>query len=124
MNQVIEYHFPLMFTSALTKLSFFGGKECFGLKIKSISKLHLSVQVNLLILGVCVCVCVCVCGHSVYPTLCNPLDCSPPGSSVHGILQVRILEWVTMRSSRESSQPRDRTRISYVFCIGRRILYH
>ena len=87
MNQVIEYHFPLMFTSALTKLSFLGGKKCFGLKIKSTSKLHLSVQVNLLILGVCVCVCVCVCGHSVYPTLCNTLDCSPPGSPSMGFFR-------------------------------------
>ena len=42
-------------------------------------------------------------------TLCNSMDCSPPGSSVHGILQARILEWVAMPSSRGSSQPRDRT---------------
>ena len=40
-------------------------------------------------------------------TLCDPMDCSPPGSSVHGILQPRILEWVAMPSSRASSQPRD-----------------
>ena len=67
MNQVIEYHFPLMFTSALTKLSFFGGKKCFGLKIKSTSKLHLSVQVNLLILGVRVCVCAFSVSNSLQP---------------------------------------------------------
>ena len=48
----------------------------------------------------------------------------PPGSSVHGILQTRILEWVAMPSSRGSSQPRDLTCISYVSCIGKRILYH
>ena len=53
-------------------------------------------------------------------TLCKPTDCSPPGSSVEGILQARILEWVAMPSSRGSSQPRDWTCISYVFCIGRR----
>ena len=41
--------------------------------------------------------------------LCDPMDCSPPGSSVHGILQARILEWVFMPSSRGSSQPRDWT---------------
>ena len=46
------------------------------------------------------------------PTLCNPMDCSPPGSSVHGILQVRILEWVATPSSRGSSQPGDRICIS------------
>ena len=39
-------------------------------------------------------------------TLCDPMDCSPPGSSVHGILQARMLEWVTMPSSRGSSRPR------------------
>ena len=40
-------------------------------------------------------------------TLCDPMGCSPPGSSVHGILQARILEWVAMSSSRGYSQPRD-----------------
>ena len=49
---------------------------------------------------------------------------SPPGSSVHGILQARILEWVAMPSSRGSSLPRDQTRISFVPCIGRWVLYH
>ena len=51
----------------------------------------------------------------------NP--CSWPGSSVHGILQARILEWVAISSSRESSWPRDRTRVSCISFIGRRILY-
>ena len=50
-------------------------------------------------------------------TLHDPLDCSPPGSSVHEINQARIPEWVAMPSSRESSWPRNRTRISCVFCI-------
>ena len=49
--------------------------------------------------------------------LCDPMDCSPPSSSVHGILQARTLEWVVMPSSRGSSQPRDQTR---VFCIAGR----
>ena len=48
------------------------------------------------------------------PTLCNPIDGSPPGSSVPGILQARILEWVAMPSSRGSSQPRDGTQVSCV----------
>ena len=56
--------------------------------------------------------------------LCNSMDCSPPGSSIHGILQARILEWVALPSSRGSSQPSDRTRISYVSCTGRRVLSH
>ena len=46
-------------------------------------------------------------------TLGDPMDCSPPGSSVHGIPQARILEWITMPSSRESSQSRDQTHISH-----------
>ena len=54
-------------------------------------------------------------------TLCDPMDCSPPGSSVHRILQARILEWVVMRSSKGSSQPRDWT---WIFCTGRRTLSH
>ena len=46
---------------------------------------------------VCVCVCVCVClVTQSCPTLCDPVDCSPPGSSVHGFLQARILEWVAI----------------------------
>ena len=52
------------------------------------------------------------------PTLYDTMDCSPPGSSVRGILQARILEWVAMPSSRGSSRPRDQTCISYVSCIG------
>ena len=50
--------------------------------------------------------------------------CSRPGSSIHGILQARILEWVAMPFPRGSSQPKDRICISYVSCIGRLILYH
>ena len=46
-----------------------------------------------------------------------PMDCSPPGSSVHGILQARILDWVAMPSSRRSSRPRVRTRVSCVSCL-------
>ena len=49
------------------------------------------------------------------PTLCDPMDCSLPGSSVHGILQVRILEGFAVPSSRGSSQSQDRTQDSYVF---------
>ena len=48
------------------------------------------------------------------PTLCDPVDSSPPGSSVHGILQARILEWVAISFSRGSSQPRDQTQVSRI----------
>ena len=54
----------------------------------------------------------------------SPMDCSPPGSSVHGISQARILEWVAISFSTASSQPWDRTHISSISCIGRWILYH
>ena len=54
-------------------------------------------------------------------TLCNPMDCSLPGSSVHGIFQARILEWVAISFSRGSSWSRDQ---AWVSCVGRWILYH
>ena len=57
-------------------------------------------------------------------TLCDSNDCSLPGSSVCGILQARILEWVAMHFSRGSSQPRGQTRIFCVSYIGRHVLYH
>ena len=53
----------------------------------------------------------------------TPLDCSPPGSSVHGILQARILEWVAMPSSKGSSSPRDRTWVTCISCLAGRLLY-
>ena len=73
-----------------------------------------------------------VCLYAVYcakllqscPTLCNPKDHSPRGSSVPGILQTRILEWVAVLSSRGPSRPRDLTRISFISCIRRWVLYH
>ena len=55
------------------------------------------------------------------PTLCDPMDCSPPGSSVHGIFQARILAWVAMSLPRGSSRLRDWTRVSYVSYIGKRV---
>jgi len=64
-----------------------------------------------------------VCAHSC-PSLCDSRDYSPPGSSVHGIFQARILESITISCSTGFSRPRDQTRISRVSCIGRWILYH
>ena len=57
-------------------------------------------------------------------TLCNTMDCSPPGSSVHGIFQARILEWGAISFSRDSSQLRIEPASLFVSCIGRRVLYH
>ena len=54
---------------------------------------------------------VCMCAQ-LCPTLCKPMDCSPPGSSVHGISQARLLKWVAISFSRGSSQSRDRPQVS------------
>ena len=51
------------------------------------------------------------------------MDCSPPGSSVHGISQARILEWAAISFSRGSSWPRNQTWVYWIFCIGRWVLY-
>ena len=58
------------------------------------------------------------------PTLYNPMDYSPPGSSVHGILGARKLEWLAISSSRGSSKPRDQTCVSCISCTSEWILYH
>ena len=63
------------------------------------------------------CACACLVTQSC-PTLCDPMDYSLPGSCVHRILQARILKWVAISVSRESSQPRDQTQVSHI--AGRR----
>ena len=63
---------------------------------------------------------VCVQSYFSHEWLCDPMDCSLPGSSVHGILQARILEWVAMPSSRGSFQTRDQTHVSCVSWIAGR----
>ena len=64
--------------------------------------------------------CVCSVTQS-YPTPLDPMDCGPPGSSVHEIFQARILEWAAISSSRRSSVPGDQASVS---SVGRQILYH
>ena len=67
-------------------------------------------------------VCVCVYVHAqLCLTLCDLMDCSLPSSSIHGIFQARILEWVVISYCKGYSWPRDQTCVS---CIGRQILYH
>ena len=65
----------------------------------------------------------CVCTQWC-PTLCNPMDCTPPGSSVHGIFQARILAQDAISYSRGSSWPRDQTHVSCASFTGRPILYY
>ena len=64
-----------------------------------------------------------VINHESCPTLCGPMDHSPPGFSVHGPFQARMLEWVAISFSRGPTRPRDQTRVSWVSCVGRRVLY-
>ena len=69
----------------------------------------------------------CMCGCSVTqscPTLCNPMDCSLPGSTVHGIFQASILEWGAISYSRASSWLRDQTQVSCISFTGRWIIYY
>ena len=76
--------------------------------------------------------CVCMCLHrestacKLRPVwlFCDPMDCSPPGSSVHGISQARILVWVVISSSRGSSWPRDWTRVTHASWTAMWILYN
>ena len=79
-------------------------------QFKSINSSVLNFLYSPTLTSMCVCVCVCVCEVAQScPTLCDPVDCSPPGSSIHEILQARILKWVAISFSRGSSRPRDRT---------------
>ena len=75
--------------------------------------------------GVCVCVCVCVCVHGQScPTLCNRMDCSPPGSSIHGMLQKRILG-MGCHFLLQGDLPNTGIELmsTCISCIGRQILY-
>ena len=83
-----------------------------------------SLSIKWSIIGEGFFVCVCVCARSVALsclTLCDPMYCNPPGFSVYGNSQTRILEWVAISFSRGSSWPRDWTCVSF---IGRQVLYH
>ena len=83
----------------------------------SVSQFYISCilsQDTLQLIVECCCMlcCAAVFSRSVVFDSCDPMACSPPGFSVHGILHLRILEWIAMPSSRGSSQPRDRTQVS------------
>ena len=69
-------------------------------------------------------ICLCAKLLQLCPTICDPMGCSPSVSSVHRILQARILEWVAISFSRGPSQPRFGTCVSYISSTGRQVLYH
>ena len=83
---------------------------------------HLSFP-NILNVRICMCLCSCMLTQSC-PTLCDSMDCSPSGLSVHGVSKARILQQVATSYFRGSSWPRDQTCISCVSCTGKQILYH
>ena len=100
----------LLLVSACRKLSFHGrGLWQAGISPKCLDEVSRSL------------VSICSVAQSCL-TVCDPIDCSPPGSSVHGIVQARILEWVAISSSRGSSPLKDWTGVSCSSCIGRWIL--
>ena len=100
-------HFPFIF----------GNNWNFWVLFKGIYNLGSLKQANHY-LAICMCLCPQLCS-----SLCRPMDCSLPGTSVHGIFQARILEWVAITFFRGSSWPRDWTWVSYTSCIGRQSLY-
>ena len=67
--------------------------------------------------------CTCTKLVHLYLTPCNPMDCSLPSSSVHGILQARIVEWISRPLSKGSFRLRDGTHISCASCTGRQVIY-
>ena len=71
----------------------------------------------------CVCVCVCVQSLQSCLTLCDPMDCSPPGSSVHGDSPGKNTG-VGLPCPPPGGLPRDQTQVSYISCIGRQVFYH
>ena len=83
---------------------------------------HVSIQAYIHMVHIYTCSA--VLSHSIVFNSCNPMDCSPPGSSVRGISQARILEWVATPSSRGSSQPKDQSCVSCLSSIARWIIYH
>ena len=104
----------------LSKYSRWNIRPLHRLTILHLSSVSWTALLNLVM---CVCVCVCVWAQlpQLCPTLCNPMDHSVPGSSVHGILQARILEWVIMPSCKGSFWPGDGTHVS---CVAGRFFTH
>ena len=98
----IHTHHEIDITVSFVNIHHFIQKQNSG-NIKNISFLHDENSQDITSLKVK------VISLSRIQLFCDPLDCSPPGSSIHGIFQARILEWVAISFSRGSSSPRDRT---------------
>ena len=112
-REVLESRTIWLRVNALVSGAFLGRKG------ESISAIWEGDETIMIVLSqACVCVCVCACVSVCLlvtqscQTLCDPMDCSPPGSSVHRIFQARILEWVAIPFSEGVSWPRDQTRVS------------
>ena len=80
----------------------------------------LTVHINFVSITTYITVCTCA---QLCPALCNPVDCSPPGCSVHGIFQARVLEWVAISYSRGIFPTQGLNCVCWVSCIVRWILY-
>ena len=117
-NVRTSFHILVIFLSYLVKSLFkYPQFELFFSLFSYKSSLHILHMISLF--------CACKLSHFSHVfTLCDPIDYSLPGSSVHGILQARVPEWVGIPFSWGSYPPRDQTCISYVSCIGRWVLYH
>ena len=118
--EILEYLFLLFPLPRIPSLLQLPRNSCFHQDLHwthfptkfSMEKSEGSVFLPLLCVCVCVCVCVCLCACARALScvwLCNPMNYILPGSSIHGILQARILEWLTIPFSRRSSQLRDWT---------------
>ena len=103
-------------TEKLTWKSFWGVPLLLGWNTSVFILIPLATKYHQMFNNFCCCCLV----DKLCPTPCDPMNCSPPGSSVHGISQARMLEWVVISSSRGSSWLRDQTHIS---STGRRVLY-
>ena len=89
------------------------------ISVSNIKNTRIIMTITIFVSHICL-----LCAHSVMSNSLEPIDCNLAVSSVHGIFQARILEWVVISSSRGSSQPMDQTCVSYISCTGRQVLYH
>ena len=101
--------------------------NCSLIPAQPLTPARAGLVLSLFLYRVFVCVCLCIRTPSVTQpcqTLCDHMDCVPPVSSVHGIFQARILDWVAISYPRGSSQARDGSCNLGIFCVGWQILYH